>query len=73
MSKKKRSQAAINTARSKDKYKDAGLYQIKVWVANEVEAKKANPTLVTEADKVRASAAKQPKTKSIFRRLFNVY
>lgn len=73
MNRKKRSAAAIKTERSKNRYKSAGLYQIKVWVVNEIEAKKANPDLVTEADRVRACAAKQPKTKSIFRRLFNVY
>jgi len=56
---------AKRTQRSTQKRKDAGLTQIKLWVVDEVEAKRKNPDLITEADKIRKYAAKQLMTKTI--------
>ena len=56
------SNSAKSTRRNVAKYRNAGLRQIKVWVADETSAP---GYIVTEADKVRAYAAKQPKTKVI--------
>lgn len=54
------------TQKSVQKRKDAGLIQIKIWVADETTA----PTIVvTEADRVRAYVAKLPKTKAILKTL----
>lgn len=57
MATKKRSATAITTARSKQRYKEAGLTEIKVW------------THPDEAAKVREHAANNPKTKRIRRQL----
>jgi hypothetical protein len=54
---KKRSATAIRTARNKERYKDAGLTEIKVW------------THPDEAPNVREHAANNPKTKRIRKRL----
>ena len=56
------------TQKSVQRRKDAGLIQIKVWVKDQTD----EPAIVvTEADKVRAYAAKQPLTKAVLKDLEN--
>ncbi|MCH9712670.1 MAG: hypothetical protein K0U20_08620 [Proteobacteria bacterium] len=56
---------AERTAKSNAKRKAAGLIQIKIWVADPRNEVSALNGVKTEADKVRAYASKQPKTKAL--------
>ena len=60
------SNSAKSTRKNVEKYRNAGLRQIKVWVTDETIAP---DYIVTEADRIRAYAAKLPKTKAILKDL----